>query len=291
MCPSKHATNISINHVGDSSALVSQRDDYTHPPKIGKGRHKCDHCGKLSHKIDMCYVLHGRPRKSTTIVQTASPVQPYTVDPIPSNTSRHPIICNEFLKWYEDRQNSSSTASIAHTTHIRTSFAGITHSNSLGPWVLNSGATNHITSNKTFFSSISTFGYLSSMTMAKVSSYGVGTINLLPSLSIDNVFYVPGFPFNLLSITRLNCSLDCVISFIKDCVCLRDQSLGWMIGTGCESHGLYHLQTSAHVGTVIDSPSLLHALLGHPSLVKMQQLVSSLSKLSNLSCKSCHLEK
>jgi len=42
-----------------------------------------------------------------------------------------------------------------------------------------------------------------------------------------------------------------------------------MIGTRCESHGLYHLRTSAHVGIVMDSPSLLHAQLGHPSLVKM----------------------
>jgi len=42
---------------------------------------------------------------------------------------------------------------------------------------------------------------------------------------------------------------------------------------------------------VMDSPSLLHAQLGHPSLVKMQQLVPSLSKLSSLSCESCLLGK
>jgi len=64
-----------------------------------------------------------------------------------------------------------------------------------------------------------------------------------------------------------------------------------MIGTGCESHGLYCLRTSAHVGMVIDSPSLLHAQLGHLSLAKMQQLVPSLSKLSSLSCESCLLGK
>jgi len=41
----------------------------------------------------------------------------------------------------------------------------------------------------------------------------------------------------------------------------------------------------------MDSTSLLHMQLGHPSLAKMQQLVPSLSKLSNLSCESCHLGK
>jgi len=54
----------------------------------------------------------------------------------------------------------------------------------------------------------------------RVPSHGVGPINLFPSLSIDYVLYVPGFPFHLLSIDRLTCSLDCVIYFTKDFVSL-----------------------------------------------------------------------
>ena len=43
-----------------------------------------------------------------------------------------------------------------------------------------------------------------------------------------------------------------------------------MIGTGCESHGLYHLRPSSHVGAVMESPPLLlHAQLGHLSLAKL----------------------
>jgi len=167
---------------------------------------------------------------------------------------------NEFLKWYEDRQNSGFTASIALKTHTSTSFVGITHSNSLGPWVLDSGATNHITGNKNFF--IFYVYLLCSITMAndsRVSSHGVSTIHLFPSLSIGNVFYVLGSPFNLLYISRLTRSLDCVISFPKDSICLQDRSLGWIISTGCESHCLYNLRASAHVGTIMDSPSLLNA--------------------------------
>ena len=64
-----------------------------------------------------------------------------------------------------------------------------------------------------------------------------------------------------------------------------------MIDTGCESHGLYQLHISAHVGAIIDSPSLIHARLGHPSLAKMQQLVPSLSNMSTLLCESCQLGK
>jgi len=94
---------------------------------------------------------------------------------------------------------------------------------------------------------------------SRVSSHGVGTIHIFPSLSIDNVLYVPSSTINLLSINCLTRSIDCVISFIKDYVCLHDQSSGQMIGTGCESHGLYHPRTFAYLGTVMDSQSLIHA--------------------------------
>ena len=53
-----------------------------------------------------------------------------------------------------------------------------------------------------------------------------------------------------------------------------------MIGTGCESHGLYYLRPSTH-GALMESPSL-HAQLGHPSLATLPQFVPALSKLSRL---------
>ena len=73
---------------------------------------------------------------------------------------------------------------------------------------------------------------------SRVLAHGVGTIDLFPFLSIDNVLYVLGSPFNLLS-------LDCVISFTQSSVCLQDRGSRKMIGTGCESHGLYHLRHSS----------------------------------------------
>jgi len=87
----------STSHVDDSSALVSQHNDCTRPHKPGKGRHKCDHCGKLGHKIDRCYALHGRPPKFVAVAQTA-PVQPSTMDYTSIDTPGQPAIFIEFLK-------------------------------------------------------------------------------------------------------------------------------------------------------------------------------------------------
>jgi len=144
---------------------------------------------------------------------------------------------SDFLKWYEERQSSSSTT-YAYVARTGTSFVGLTHSDSLGPWVLDSGATDHITGNKSLFSSLSCLDHLPSVTMvdgSRVSSHGVGTVN---HLSIDYVLYVPRSPFNLLSVSCLIRSLDFIIFFTKDYVCLQDRSSRHMIGTGCESHGL-----------------------------------------------------
>jgi len=98
--PGKHTTIIT-SHVDDSYALVSQHNDRTRPHKSGKGRHKCDHYGKLGHKINRCYALHGCPPKSVAVAQTA-PMQPSTMDHTSIDTPGQPAIFNEFIKWYED---------------------------------------------------------------------------------------------------------------------------------------------------------------------------------------------
>lgn len=62
---------------------------------------------------------------------------------------------------------------------------------------------------------------------SQTESTRVGTTQPLLPLSIDFVLYVPRFPINLLFISRLNCSLDCFISFTRDFFFfLRDQCSG-----------------------------------------------------------------
>ena len=56
----------------DSSTLASQHDDCDCSCKPGNRHPKCDHYGKLGHKIDKCYALHGHPPRSDVIVQRSS---------------------------------------------------------------------------------------------------------------------------------------------------------------------------------------------------------------------------
>lgn len=64
-----------------------------------------------------------------------------------------------------------------------------------------------------------------------------------------------------------------------------------MIGAGNESNGLYHFPLLSRVCLVSDPPSPHPSQLGHPSLSKLQKLVTSLSKLSSLPCECCQLGK
>ena len=96
----------------------------------------------LTTKLTNVYVLHGRLPKFVTIVKTTI-LQPSTVDHTSFDTLGDYAIFNEFLKWYDDRQNPSSTA----VAHSGTSFVGLTHSTTLGPWILDSSVIAHITGN------------------------------------------------------------------------------------------------------------------------------------------------
>jgi len=82
------------------------------------------------------------------MVSQIARVQPFILDPISSSTLNQPAIFNEFLKWCKGHRIIGSTTFVAHSS---TSFVGLTHFNSLGSWILDSGATYHITSNKSFF--------------------------------------------------------------------------------------------------------------------------------------------
>ncbi|CAH9069280.1 unnamed protein product [Cuscuta europaea] len=65
-----------------------------------------------------------------------------------------------------------------------------------------------------------------------------------------------------------------------------------MIGAGFESQGLYYFQTSSSVAcTAMESPSLLHQRLGHPSLNKLRKMVPQVSNLQSLACESCQIGK
>lgn len=180
--------------------------------------------------------------------------------------------------------------------HSGNSVACLTQSSSLGPWVLDSGASDHISGNLrllSHFTNATSIPFATFANGSKAEVKAVGRANPLPSLALDSVLHIPKCPFNLVSVSELTRSLNCSITFNNNSVVIQDRGTGRMIGAGYESQGLYHLTlpSSSVACTVSEFPLLLHNRLGHPSLLKLQKMVPELSMLSSLSCESCQLEK
>ena len=105
----------------------------------------------------------------------------------------------EYIKYQASKQSSSSIASIAHSGD---SIACLSQSSSLGPWVLDSGASNHISSNPHLFSHFNNSTSLPFVTLAngsKTNARAIGGAKPLPNMSFDSVLYIPQCPFNLVS--------------------------------------------------------------------------------------------
>ena len=104
------------------------------------------------------------------------------------------------------------------------------------PWILDFGASDHISSNKDLFSSLAFLSPLPTITLANGSqtiAKGIGSTCPLPSLPLTFVLYVPDFPFKIFSISKLTCDLHCVLTFSHNFVTLQDRSTEKTIGIGC----------------------------------------------------------
>ncbi|RVW54229.1 Retrovirus-related Pol polyprotein from transposon TNT 1-94 [Vitis vinifera] len=282
------------DNTSDSSVLVSQTNSRGgHSGNRSRGqRPHCTYCNKLGHTCDRCYQLHGRPPHTAHVAQSSDPQSP---QPPSSSTSQGISLTDSE---YDDylRYQATKSAFVASVAQTGNASACLTHTSSLGPWNLDSGASDHISGNKNLFSSITTTSALPTVTLANGSqtmAKGFGFAHPLPSLPLHSVPYAPECLFNLISINKITRTLNCSITFSDKFVTLQDRSTGKTISIGRESQGLYHLTAPSTPAVCIstNAPLLIHSRLGHPSLSKFQKMVPSFSSLSSLACESCQLGK
>ena len=86
----------------------------------------------------------------------------------------------------------------------------------LNPGFFYSRASDHLSDNKEIFSSLTLTSPLPMVILANESQTIAKEIGLAcprPSLPLTSVLYVPDSPLNLISISKLTCDLNCLITF------------------------------------------------------------------------------
>ncbi|XP_019258315.1 PREDICTED: uncharacterized protein LOC109236575 [Nicotiana attenuata] len=121
-------------------------------------------------------------------------------------------------------------------------------------WIIDSGATDHMTFIKSLLFDIITLPipYLVSLPngyIVKVTN--VGSLALFPDLILHNVLYIPSFKHNLISVHKLLNHCDDVVQFTKSACTLQGPSVKKPVVLGRLDTGLYKL--FQHVTSPIDS--------------------------------------
>ena len=118
-------------------------------------------------------------------------------------------------KFEYDSILQQASAASSSTANLVASGNTCLHSSSTLPWVIDSGASDHMTSNSSIISNISHLSSPSFVTVAngtKTHVQGIGTVST-PNLTLSSVLYLPQFFLNLLSVHKLTHSLNCSLTF------------------------------------------------------------------------------
>lgn len=263
---------------------------------------KCTHCGNSKHTRESCFKLHGYPdwweefqekkrRDAAGSDNVKGKAAVVTAEPHLSLASPSPTP--------QDISANADPANLGHALCISH------NSTDSGSWLLDSGATNHMTFTAKDFSSTSPprrtsiangNGMVSPVT-------GAGIVTLSPSLQLSHTLLVPSLSHKLLSVSQVTAELNCVALIYPNFCFLQDILTKEIIGRGTKRGGLYYMDDFSmgqahHVhqsGGIHERQLWLwHRRLGHPSFGYMKYLFPTLcSKLPNVDfkCETCILAK
>jgi len=318
-----------------------------------KDRPVCSHCGISGHTVDKCYRVHGFPpgfkfTKNQPSAHSVTHVQ--GAEFVTASSPQLPITleqCQQLMAFIQHQQANSSTNGAASNSAMQTvtqlnpntagssSTSGIFALNSQHsvfsshfahhsflrsfkrpPWIIDTGATDHMISSVSLFTSItsvvSTTVQLPNGAIALVTH--IGTVRISGSLTLTDVLCVPSFNFNLISVSKLIKQFCCCVIFLYHHCFVQNLNPWKTIGVGKEHNGLYFLMLQSHYSgpdllssipqvsqvqsTSIKASSfpadLWHYRLGHLSssrLNLLHNLVPSIPCDSNNTCTVCPLAK
>ncbi|KAK3037432.1 hypothetical protein RJ639_031926 [Escallonia herrerae] len=167
-------------------------------------------------------------------------------------------------------------------------------------WLIDSGASHHMTGNLNFFSSIwdippSLVGLPDGL---QTNAIKAGSVSLADGITLRHVLYVPNLAINLISVSCLATGANCFVAFSNDICVLQDRTSKSPIGLGKMHRGVFMFQplSTATVASVSESENyeLWHRRMGHPSsqplihLPTVSVVSPSLKTICDVCCRAKH---
>ena len=305
-----------------SSSQYQNSYQAPHPKQTNEGKGNkeelmCRYCKRMGHIKDKCWILHPdlRPphiaRAHLTYSQQGGAPQTTPKDEgIPSTLD----LMQEIQK-LKSMINTSSTI-IGSTSMANSGKKGFltalsTFTNNFSNiWILDSGATDHMTPLKHLFRSYKPMipgKHVQTADGTILPVVGIGTMNIDPLGTIYNVLYVPKLFVSLVSVQRLAKIKEYNILFDDIHAYLCQKVEGWKIGLARVQKGLYYLPGSTSHALIGAEPQKftrettskeaifeIHQRMGHPSFSLLKHMYPHLFKDINvveLICDACQLGK
>jgi hypothetical protein len=272
----------------------------------GKGApstERCDHCKKAGHNRDECWFLHPHLRpirekgnwsgtrkekkgfSGLSKIEEIKEAQSSNPNPPAGSSVAQTVQLNQLLTQLNNllQQQTSSFVHFKdffHSPNIYSSSQIANICQNTNRWIIDSGATDHMTCNKNKLTNIVQNKDPQHVIVAngnKVQIHGFGTTKVLAK-DVNTILYLPEFNSNLLSISKITRELNCDVIFSSNKVTFQDRESGKKIGEGCLQNGLYYLDENTnkcHVSlNLVDRDKLLHLRFGHPSDQVLNKLFS-----------------
>ena len=170
------------------------------------------------------------------------------------------------------------------------------------PWILDSGASFHMTGDRSILRDIVTINPVSVVLPDGdvTAAVSVGSTKF-GDILLSHVLFIPALTCNLLSLATLTRQLSCLVILSPKFCVLQEFSSRTVIGVGEEHGGVYWLRSlgsSARASSALQpttSTTSWHRRLGHPSATVISSIPSlALSKtcLDSIEpCTACHKGK